>query len=122
MRKRVQRADQHRDRKQLVHMTWHGQQNVEQHVLQPVIALAQVTQFVDQIEEREQREKGNENEQRRSIDLARKVAPDREHHRLPAPEPTRRRRQNRNRSSNSMAACTIHQPVPNPSLPEDTQA
>ena len=103
-------------------MARHGQQNVEKRVLQPVIPLAQVTQFVDQIEEREEREKCDENEQRRPIDFAREVATDREHHRLLAPEPTRRRRQNKNRSTSSMATCTTHQPVPNPSLPEDTQA
>ena len=79
---------------------------------QPVVALADVAQFVDQVKKREQAEERQQHQQRGGIDFARQVLaqdPHRANDRNS--ECTASRRQNSSTSSEAIATWTSHQPV-----------
>ena len=73
LRQGIERTDQHCDRSELIRVPGQGQQHEQQHVLQTVIAPAQIIELVDQVEKGEQHEERDHDQQRRCVDLARKV-------------------------------------------------
>ena len=68
-RKRVDRADQHRDRCDLVEVPRHQQQRVQRRMQHRVVALTDVAQLVDEIDEERQRQEGRGDERHRRDDV-----------------------------------------------------
>ena len=79
-RQRIKRTDQHGDRHQLIHPPGHDHCDVNGGLIELVAALANVIQFIDQIEEGEQAKESNKNQSNRCIDLAAQVANVNWHH------------------------------------------
>ena len=74
VREHVHGADQHHHREQLVGVRRHQQGHHREHLLELVVAPAEIAQLADQVEKREQREKAHQHEADRGEDLAREVA------------------------------------------------
>ena len=103
-----------------------AEQHEGQRVLQPIAAAADVVEFIDEIEEREQRQKADQYESHRGSDLPAQVTAQNLHVRSLRRANDQRgsltRRQNRKPMIANSAACSTHTPRPNDMRPSATQA
>src|SRR5258706_1585681 len=125
VRKHVERADQHHDRKELVGMCRRVEQHEREHLAQVVLALAEVAELADQVEEGKQREEAEQHEARRAVDLLGEVALERARADRHLPSPSRiscMRWPNSTTSSSTMPPCTSQTPVEKSRRPCATRA